>query len=189
MGAGEGDGRTRCSWCGVDPQYVTYHDTEWGVPQHGDDALFELLTLEGAQAGLSWLTILRRRDGYRRVFAQFDPATVARYSDETIEQCLLDPGIVRNRQKVSSVVTNARAILRIKDEHGSLDRFLWEISTGPGDAMTRARAMSKRLSAEGFKFVGPTICLSLMQASGMVNDHAEACFRHAELATMRGNDC
>ena len=161
---------------------MEYHDTEWGVPLHGEHALFELLTLEGAQAGLSWLTILRRREGYRRVFAQFDPVKVARFSDKKIEKILLDPGIVRNRQKVASVVGNARAIIRIQEEHSSLDGFLWEIGTQPGDAMVRARAMSKRLSSEGLKFVGPTICLSFMQASGMVNDHARSCYRYSQLA-------
>jgi DNA-3-methyladenine glycosylase I len=181
MGASLNDGLQRCSWCGVDAQYVEYHDTEWGVPLHGDQALFELLTLEGAQAGLSWLTILRRREGYRRVFAQFDPVKVARFSDKKIEQILLDPGIVRNRQKVVSVVGNARAIVRLQAEHGSLDSLLWEIATEPGDALVRARVMSKRLSSESFKFVGPTICLSTMQAGGMVNDHARNCYRYSQL--------
>ncbi|MFI5035754.1 MAG: DNA-3-methyladenine glycosylase I [Acidimicrobiales bacterium] len=181
MGATETDGRQRCSWCGDDPEYVAYHDTEWGVPLHGDHALFELLTLEGAQAGLSWLTVLRRREGYRRVFAQFDPLKVARFTDKKIEEAMSDPGIVRNRQKVTSVVGNARAIIQIQEEHGSLDGFLWEIGTGSGDVLTRARAVSKRLGTAGFKFVGPTICLSFMQASGMVNDHARSCFRYAEL--------
>jgi DNA-3-methyladenine glycosylase I len=182
MGEGLNDGRQRCSWCGDDAQYVAYHDTEWGVPLHGDHALFELLTLEGAQAGLSWLTILRRREGYRRAFAEFDPQRVARFSDRKVEQLLLDPGIVRNRQKVASVVGNAQAIVRIQHEHRSLDDLLWAIGTEPVDAMVRARAMSKRLVSEGFKFVGPTICLSFMQASGMVNDHSRSCFRYAQLA-------
>jgi DNA-3-methyladenine glycosylase I len=171
----------RCSWCGDDDQYVAYHDTEWGVPQHDDQCLFELLTLEGAQAGLSWLTILRRREGYRRVFAQFDPRKIARFSDEKIEQILLDPGIVRNRQKVTSVVNNARLIIGLQETHRSLDEFLWAIGTESGDATTSAREMSKRLGREGFKFVGPTICLSFMQASGMVNDHETTCYRYAEL--------
>jgi len=173
--------RPRCRWCGDDEQYVAYHDTEWGVPQHDDHLLFELLTLEGAQAGLSWLTILRRREGYRRVFAQFDPRRVARFSDQRVERILNDPGIVRNRQKVTSVVGNARAILRVQEAHRSLDAFLWETGAAPGDPLVRARQMSKRLVAEGFKFVGPTICLSLMQAGGMVNDHSPSCFRYAEL--------
>jgi DNA-3-methyladenine glycosylase I len=181
MGATVNDGRQRCSWCGDDAQYVAYHDTEWGVPTHGDHALFELLTLEGAQAGLSWLTILRRREGYRRVFAKFDPLKVAHFSDKKIEEILLDPGVVRHRQKVASVVSNARAILRIQEQNRSLDDFLWEIGAEPGEATVRARTMSKRLGAEGLKFVGPTICLSFMQASGMINDHAIECFRYAEL--------
>jgi DNA-3-methyladenine glycosylase I len=179
------DGRRRCSWCGDDPDYVEYHDTEWGVPTRGDNALFELLTLEGAQAGLSWLTILRRREGYRRVFAGFDPHKVARFSEKKIESALSDPGIIRNRLKVVSAVTNARAIVRVQEEHGSLDEFLWSLGTGRGAAMTRARAMSKRLQSEGFKFVGPTICISFMQAGGMVNDHAKGCFRFAEIANSR----
>ena len=174
------DGRQRCAWCGDDAQYVAYHDTEWGVPVHGDEVLFELLTLEGAQAGLSWLTILRRRDGYRRAFAGFNPLKVARFSDEKVAQILLDPGVVRHRLKVESVVVNARAIVRIQ-RHRTLDGLLWELGSAPGSGLERAKAMSKRLGAEGLKFVGPTICLSFMQASGMVNDHAESCFRYAEL--------
>ena len=179
------DGRQRCSWSGDDAQYVAYHDEEWGVPLHGEHAMFELLTLEGAQAGLSWLTILRKREGYRRLFAHFDPLKVARFTDKKIEQILLDPGIVRNRQKVTSVVGNARAIIRLQKEHRSLDDFLWEIGTGSGDPMMRAQAMSKRLGSEDFRFVGPTICLSFLQASGMVNDHAKDCFRYSQLIETR----
>ncbi len=178
------DGRTRCAWCGDDPQYLAYHDVEWGVPLHGDPALFELLTLEGAQAGLSWLTILRRRDGYRRVFEGFDPTTVARFSQKKMERILTDPGIVRNRQKVASVVSNAQAILRIQKEHRSLDDFLWGLGSGPGDTLTRAGTMSKRLRTEGLRFVGPTICISFMQAGGMVNDHDKRCFRFSEIANL-----
>ena len=181
VGVSVSDGRNRCTRCGDDPQYVAYHDVEWGVPLHGDPALFELLTLEGAQAGLSWLTILRRREGYRRVFADFDPIKVARFSDKKMERILTDPGIVRNRQKVESVVGNAQAILRIQKERRSLDDFLWGLGIGPGNAPTRAGTMSKRLRTEGFRFVGPTICLSFMQASGMVNDHDKNCFRYSEI--------
>jgi len=168
-----------------DEQYVAYHDEEWGVPVHGDDIMFELLTLEGAQAGLSWLTILRRREGYRRVFAGFDPQKVARFSDKKIEKILLDPGVIRHRQKIVSVVGNARAIVKMQAQRESLDSLLWEMGTRPGDPRVNARSMSKRLSADGFKFVGPTICFSFMQASGMVNDHDTKCFRFSQLNKLR----
>ncbi len=186
MNAPTDDGRRRCTWSSGDELLQAYHDTEWGVPVHDDHALFELLTLEGAQAGLSWLTILRRRDGYRRVFSGFDPRVVARFSDAKIEKILLDPGVVRHRQKITSVVNNAQVILQVQKRHGSLDDFLWRMGAGSDEAPVRARKMSKTLSSEGFGFVGPTICLSFMQASGMTNDHAKECFRFSELSEFRG---
>ncbi len=171
----------RCAWCGDDELYVAYHDTEWGVPTHGDAALFELLTLEGAQAGLSWLTVLRRREGYRRAFADFDPSAVAAFDESRVEQTLADPGVIRNRLKVVSAVANARAILDLDPAHGGFDEFLWSLGRHKGDSTTVAREMSTALKAAGFRFVGPTICLSLMQSSGMVNEHARYCFRFKEI--------
>ena len=179
------DGRPRCHWCGVDDLYVRYHDLEWGVPDHDDDKLFEFLTLEGAQAGLSWYTVLQRRDGYRKAFANFDPAVVAKYSDRKIEKILLDPGVIRHRGKINSVVTNARAALDAQREHGSFDTYLWSLGAQKGDEHVVAKAMSKQLARDGFKFVGPTICVSLMQAVGMVNDHARECFRYKEVEKLR----
>jgi len=181
----EYDGRPRCGWCGVDDLYVRYHDLEWGTPAHHDNTLFEFLTLEGAQAGLSWYTVLQRRDGYRKVFANFDPEVVAKYSDKKIEKILQDPSIIRNRQKVVSTVTNARAIIDMQREHGSLDAYLWSLGAQTGDENVVSKVMSKQLARDGFKFVGPTICLSLMQAVGMVNDHARACFRYKEVQQLR----
>jgi DNA-3-methyladenine glycosylase I len=180
----EYDRRPRCTWCGVDELYVRYHDLEWGVPVHDDNTLFEYLTLEGAQAGLSWYTVLQRRDGYRRAFANFDPAAVAKYSDKKVERILQDPGVIRHRQKIMSAVTNAQAVLDAKREHGSFDEYLWSLGTLEADENVVAKAMSKRLARDGFKFVGPTICLSLMQAVGIVNDHARACFRFKEVARL-----
>jgi DNA-3-methyladenine glycosylase I len=167
---------------------VAYHDSEWGVPVHGDHTLFELLTLEGAQAGLSWLTVLRRREGYRRVFAQFDPLVVAKFSDKKVERILLDPGIVRHRQKVNSVVTNARAIVKLANAEENLDSLLWRLGRESGDIAKDAKAMSTHLGLLGFKFVGPTICMSLIQASGMVNAHARECFRYSQLENASATD-
>lgn len=181
----EYDGRPRCHWCGVDELYVRYHDLEWGVPVHDDNTLFEFLTLEGAQAGLSWYTVLQRRDGYRKAFATFDPEVVAKFSDKKIDTILLNPGVIRHRQKVVSTVTNARAIVDVQREHGSFDTYLWSLGAQKGDESVVAKAMSKQLAREGFKFVGPTICLSLMQAVGMVNDHARECFRYKEVQKLR----
>ncbi|MCU1363789.1 MAG: DNA-3-methyladenine glycosylase [Acidimicrobiaceae bacterium] len=180
----EYDGRPRCNWCGVDELYVRYHDLEWGVPVHDDNTLFEYLTLEGAQAGLSWYTVLQRRDGYRQAFANFDPQAVAKYSDKKVERILQDPGVIRHRQKIMSAVTNAQAVLDAQREHGSFDEYLWSLGTLEGDEMVVAKSMSKQLARDGFKFVGPTICLSLMQAVGIVNDHARACFRFKEVARL-----
>jgi DNA-3-methyladenine glycosylase I len=191
---GVGDGRIRCVWATSDPLYVTYHDEEWGVPSHDDRHLFEMLILEGAQAGLSWITILRRRDGYRRAFDGFDPEAIARYGPEKTAALLADPGIIRNRAKVNAAVTNARAYLALREETGSLDRFLWHFVGGrpiqnrwkrsevPAET-AESKAMSKELRRRGFTFVGPTICYAFMQAVGMVNDHTVDCFRHRELST------
>jgi len=183
----------RCEWAGSDPLYVAYHDVEWGVPLHDDRALFELLILEGAQAGLAWITILRKRDGYRRAFDGFEPARVAAYDDADIARLLADPGIVRNRAKVNAAIGNARAWLRLAEERSPAEH-LWSFV---GGAPTRnrwtrlseipaetdaSRALSRDLRARGFRFVGPTIAYAFMQSAGLVNDHVVGCFRHAELA-------
>ena len=183
----------RCSWprTAVD---IVYHDREWGVPEHDDRALFELLTLEGAQAGLSWSTILNKRDAYREAFANFEPKRVARFTPARIERLLSNPGIVRNRLKIESTVTNARAFLRLVDEHGSFDRHVWSFVNGQPLVNRRLRhgdipaktaesdALSKDLKKRGFRFVGSTICYAFMQATGMVNDHIVDCFRYGELS-------
>ncbi len=183
----------RCAWCGTDPLYVAYHDNEWGVPVHDDRHLFEMLVLEGAQAGLSWLTILRKRESYRKAFDGFDIEAVARYSDSDLARLLADPGIVRNRLKVASAIRNARCVLDLRDKHGSLDAFLWRYVDGdPVQNTWRALAeipistaqsdrMSRDLRRRGFNFVGSTICYAFMQSVGMVNDHVVDCFRHAEI--------
>jgi DNA-3-methyladenine glycosylase I len=183
--------RTRCAWAGVDPLYVAYHDKEWGVPLHDDVKLFELLTLEGAQAGLAWITILRKREGYRAAFDGFDPEIVARYGKRKILSLLRDPGIVRNRAKVEGTVQNARAFAKVRDEVGSFDCHVWSFVGGRPLQKQRAsmasvpaeteesRAMSKDLKKRGFTFVGPTICYAFMQAAGLVNDHVATCFRYA----------
>jgi DNA-3-methyladenine glycosylase I len=178
----------------ADPLYVAYHDDEWGVPEHDERRLFELLTLEGAQAGLSWSTILRKREGYRRAFAGFDPEAVARFDERRVEELLLDSGIVRNRMKVESTVINARRVLEVREEHGSLDEYLWQFVGGEPivnrwrelaelPAQTaESKAMSKDLKRRGFAFVGPTVCYAFMQAAGLVNDHVTTCFRYDALA-------
>lgn len=184
---------TRCAWVGEDPLYVAYHDEEWGVPVLDDRLLFEFLVLEGAQAGLSWLTILRKREGYRRAFAGFDPEKVAAFGPQDVERLLTDPGIVRNRLKVESAVANARAFLRVKEEFGSFDTYAWQFVGGetihnewrtlaeiPAKT-TEAERLSADLKRRGFRFVGPTIMYAHMQATGMVNDHTVDCFRWAEL--------
>jgi DNA-3-methyladenine glycosylase I len=182
--------KTRCRWCGGDALYVAYHDEEWGVPVHDDRHLFEMLSLEGAQAGLNWLTILRKRESYRKAFHGFDPAKVARYSRDDLHRLLADAGIVRNSLKIKSVIQNARGILNIWEEYGTLDSFLWRYVDGiPRQNVWRslrevpARTplsdkMSRDLRQRGFAFVGPTICYAFMQAVGMVNDHIVSCFRH-----------
>ncbi len=185
--------KTRCAWAGDDALYRRYHDFEWGVPIHDDRRLFEFLILEGAQAGLSWLTILRKRDNYRAAFDDFDAARIARYDAHKIESLLQDGGIVRNRLKVAATITNAQNFLEVQAEAGSFDAFLWQFVDGkPRQNAWRSLsevpastpesdAMSKELKRRGFKFVGSTICYALMQATGMVNDHTTNCFRHAEL--------
>ena len=181
----------RCAWVPAgDPRYIAYHDEEWGVPEYGDQRLFEMLLLEGAQAGLSWSTILRKREGYRRAFDGFDAEKIARYGPEKIASLLDDPGIVRNRLKVNAAVGNARAYLEIQDELGSFSDYLWQFVDGEPlvNAWTtlsevpastaQSDTMSKALKKRGFKFVGSTICYAFMQAVGMVNDHTTDCFRY-----------
>ena len=184
----------RCAWCGVDPLYVAYHDEEWGVPLHDDRLLFEMLCLEGAQAGLSWITILRKRPHYRRAFREFDLRAVVRFKERDVERLLGNPGIVRNRLKIEAVIRNARGVLAIQDLHGTLDHFLWSyVDHRPRHNAWRSMEevpahtdvsdrMSRDLKKLGFNFVGSTICYSFMQAVGMVNDHTVDCFRHAELS-------
>jgi len=185
---------TRCGWVPADqPLYLAYHDDEWGVPVHDDRRLFEMLTLEGAQAGLSWSTILNKREGYRRAFAGFDPAKVARFTRSKVERLMQDPGIVRNRMKVESAVNNARRVSEVRRELGSLEGYLWSFVGGEpivgrfrklGDIpaeTAESKAMSKDLKKRGFAFVGPTVCYAFMQACGLVNDHVRSCFRYREL--------
>lgn len=188
----------RCSWAGDDALYRQYHDTEWGVPLHDDRRLFEFLVLEGAQAGLSWITILRKRENYRAAFDGFDAARIAAYGANKIESLLQDAGIVRNRLKVQAAITNARKFLDVQDEFGSFDRFIWQFVGGKTRqnrwrsmaevpaSTTESDALSRELKRRGFKFVGPTICYAHMQATGMVNDHTTDCFRHAELCNRKG---
>jgi DNA-3-methyladenine glycosylase I len=184
---------TRCPWCGTDPLYQGYHDTEWGVPLHDETGLFEFLVLEGAQAGLSWLTILKKRDGYRRAFHGFDAERVARYGEKDKARLLSDPSIVRNRLKIAGAIENARATLRVREAFGGLDAYFWRFVDGrpiqnAWKDLSRVPAttplsdtISKDLKQRGFKFVGSTIVYAHMQATGMVNDHLVACFRHREL--------
>ena len=179
----------RCGWAGSDPLYIRYHDEEWGVPLHDDRKLFEMLVLEGAQAGLSWITVLRKRESYRAAFDGFDPEVVARYGQRQMKRLLADAGIVRNRLKIESTISNARAVLAVQKEHGSLDAFLWDAVGGKTrvnrpktmrdvPAKTPASdALSKTLKAKGFRFVGSTILYAFMQATGMVDDHLATCFR------------
>jgi DNA-3-methyladenine glycosylase I len=188
----------RCEWAGtVQPAYLAYHDEEWGVPSHDDRHLFEMLVLEAAQAGLSWWTILNKRQGYRTAFADFDSAKVARFTPAKVERLLQDPGIVRNRLKVGSAVHNAARVLEVRKELGSLDAYLWSFVGGSpivgrwkglGDIpseTTESKAMSKDLKRRGFRFVGPTVCYAFMQACGLVNDHVTSCFRYRELSGAR----
>ena len=183
----------RCDWAGTDQLYITYHDQEWGVPEHEDSKLFEMLILEGAQAGLSWSTILKKRENYRRAFDNFDPEKVAAYEQGRIAELLADPGIVRNRLKINAAILNARAFLAVKEEFGSFNDYIWRFvdrkpilnawkKLGEIPAQTaESEAMSKDLKKRGFRFVGPTICYAFMQAVGMVNDHVVDCFRYHEI--------
>ena len=178
---------TRCGWCGDDPLYIQYHDEQWGRPVHDDRELFEMLSLEGAQAGLSWITILRKRENYRAAFDRFDAVKIAQYDDSKIAELLQNPGIVRNKLKINSVVKNARAFLKVQEEFGSFDRWIWQFVDGQTlvnrwatsaevpAATAESQAMSKALKKRGFSFVGPTICYAYMQSCGMVNDHLTSC--------------
>ncbi len=183
----------RCAWCLSDPLYTQYHDEEWGVPLHDDRRLFEFLVLDGAQAGLSWLTILKKRKNYRKAFDRFDPVKVASYNTGKIHSLLKDSGIVRNRLKIESAVTNAQAFLKVQSEFGRFDDYIWRF-VGGKPVVNRLKtlkeippqtkisdAMSKDLKARGFRFVGSTICYAFMQAAGMVNDHLVSCFRYKEV--------
>jgi len=188
---------TRCAWANGGPLEIEYHDTEWGVPSRDDRHLFEMLILEGAQAGLSWSTILRKRENYRKAFAGFDPVKVARFDARKRAALMRDPGIVRNRLKIEATVANARQVLAVQEEHGSLAAYLWQFvddrpvvnawtALGQVPAETAAsRAMSKALIKRSFRFVGPTICYAFMQATGMVNDHITTCFRYSKRRSRR----
>ncbi|MDE2690076.1 MAG: DNA-3-methyladenine glycosylase I [Acidobacteriota bacterium] len=192
-------GRTRCDWVNDDPLYIAYHDEEWGVPLHDDRRLFEMLVLEGAQAGLSWYTILRKREGYRRAFDEFDPERVARYDEKKVASLLQDPGIVRNRLKVNAAISNARVWLDLRESGVQFSDFLWDFTGGKPvinawrrledvpAATPASEAMSKALKKLGFRFVGPTICYAFMQAVGMVNDHTTTCFRWKECKALAEN--
>jgi len=183
----------RCGWAGDDPLYVRYHDREWGVPLHRDRRLFEMLILEGAQAGLSWLTILKKRENYRAAYDRFDPEKVARYDARKLARLLADEGIVRNRAKLHASVANARAFLAIREEFGTFDRFLWDFVDGRPRINRRrsmkqvpaqtpeSKALSRELKRRGMNFVGPTICYAYMQSVGLVNDHLTGCFRWKEV--------
>ncbi len=189
--------KSRCAWAGTDPLYVAYHDTEWGVPVHDDRKLFEFLILEGAQAGLSWITILRKREGYRRAFAGFDPNAVARFDARKVKSLLADASIVRNRAKIDSAIGNARAFLKVQEEFGTFDAYQWRFVDGrPKQGARKAMkdvpattpesdAFSKDLKKRGFRFVGSTIMYAHMQAVGMVNDHVATCFRARPVAKLR----
>ena len=194
--ATDNDMKKRCAWCGIDPLYRAYHDDEWGVPVHDDRRLFAFLVLEGAQAGLSWLTILKKRENYRKAFHAFDCERIARYTDADVARLLADAGIVRNRLKIASAIRNARSVLAIQEAYGSLAAYLWRYVDGVprqnawgSMAEIPARtelsdAMSRDLKKRGFKFVGSTICYAFMQAVGMVNDHTTDCYRHQEIRAL-----
>jgi DNA-3-methyladenine glycosylase I len=197
MSAVHADGLARCPWPRQDPIYVAYHDEEWGVPEYDDRALFEKLLLDGFQAGLSWITILRKRDNFRRAFDSFAPEKIARYTPKKIERLMLDPGIVRNRLKIEGAVASARAFLDIMEKTEGFSRLLWDLAGGeptvnrfrstaqvPAETAV-SRRISKELASRGFKFCGPTIVYAFMQAVGMVNDHLVSCYRHAALAKSR----
>jgi DNA-3-methyladenine glycosylase I len=187
-------GIQRCSWVGEDPAMVAYHDTEWGVPVHEDQKLFEFMVLDAMQAGLSWLIVLRKRQNFAQALGNFNPRKVAKYGDRDLERLLANEGIIRNRQKLAATIANAQAVLKVQDDFGSLAAYLWQFVDGkpmvnawkddshiPATS-PQAEAMSKSLMSRGFKFVGPTICYAFMQAAGLVNDHITGCFRYSELA-------
>ncbi len=183
----------RCNWVTTDPLYIEYHDKEWGVPKHDDRDLFELLILEGAQAGLSWITILRKRENYRRAFDNFDPKKVARYDGSKVRELLSDKGIVRNRLKIMATIQNARSLIAVQDKFGSFDEYIWKFVGGKPkknawksleeipSKTAESDVMSKNLLSRGFRFVGATICYSFMQASGMVNDHVMTCYKYNQI--------
>ena len=185
--------KTRCTWCGSDPLYIKYHDEEWGVPVHDEQKLFEMLILEDAQAGLSWITVLKKRENYRKAFDNFDVIKISKYSQKKIEKLLENPGIIRNRLKINAAVTNAKEFLKVQKEFGSFDKYIWQFvdhkpiinkfnSMKDLPANTEiSDLMSKDLKKRGFKFVGSTICYAFMQATGMVNDHIKDCFRYRQL--------
>ncbi|MCI0693784.1 DNA-3-methyladenine glycosylase I [candidate division KSB1 bacterium] len=185
--------KRRCEWCGDDPLYVAYHDDEWGVPVHDDRKLFEMLILEGAQAGLSWSTILKKRENYRKAFDHFDAKKIAKYDKAKVAKLLADPGIVRNRLKIAATIQNARAFLEVQKDFGSFDRYIWQFVDGKPQKnkwkslkeippkTAESDAMSKDLKKRGFSFVGSTICYAFMQAVGMVNDHVVTCFRYRKI--------
>lgn len=188
--------KTRCEWAGTDPLYLEYHDAEWGVPVHDDRHLFEMLILEGAQAGLSWITILKKRVNYRKAFQNFDARKIAKYDDQKIAALLANDGIVRNRLKIGATIANARAFLKVQKEFGRFDSYIWQFVNGrPKQNLwkslnqipaktTESEAMSKDLLKRGFRFVGPTICYAFMQAVGMVNDHVVTCFRNEHVRSL-----
>jgi DNA-3-methyladenine glycosylase I len=189
--------KTRCRWAGSDPLYTAYHDREWGVPVHNDRKLFEMLLLEGAQAGLSWITILRKRENYRKAFEEFDPEKIARYDRIKIRKLLAEEGIVRNKLKIAAAIQNAKAFLDVQKEFGSFEAYVWPFVSGrtiqnkwkslkeiPASS-AEAVALSKDLRRRGFSFVGPTICYAFMQAVGMVNDHIVSCFRYSALRKIK----
>jgi DNA-3-methyladenine glycosylase I len=191
--------KKRCEWCGIDPLYVAYHDEEWGVPVHDDRLLFEFLVLEGAQAGLSWLTILKKRENYRKAFDAFDGERVSKFTAHDVTRLLSDPGVVRNRLKIESAIRNARGVLGIQQEWGSLDAYLWRYVDGvPKQNVWKSMSelpartqlsdmMSRDLKKRGFNFVGSTICYAFMQAIGMVNDHTTDCFCHREIKMLKSS--
>jgi len=194
MSADKGSG---CTWPGNDELMIAYHDQEWGVPLHDDQKIFEFMVLDAFQAGLSWKTILHRREGFRKAFANFDVAKISRFTDRKVEQLLQDPGIIRNRLKVAAAVSNAKLFLEVQKEFGTFDRYIWQFTGGrtkqnkwkyPGEipaTSPESDAMSKDLQRRGFKFVGSTICYAFMQAAGMINDHLTGCPRHREVRNMR----
>jgi DNA-3-methyladenine glycosylase I len=189
------DGRYRCGWCTADPLYVIYHDTEWGVPVHDDRKHFEFLLLESFQAGLSWLTVLKKRENFRAAFAGFDPVKVAAFTQSDVDRLMADAGIIRNRAKINAAITNARAFLRLQEAEGSFNAYIWRFVGGTPQQPQRqsladvpavtetAIALSKDLKKRGFSFLGPTVMYANMQAVGLVNDHVAACFRQRELAS------